>query len=357
MRGLIVCWFSLLLSLGAQAQWSLETDPSAPKFCLQNFNAYGPIYAQRVAERTSRMISELGASPSCEVVHLQEVWNSGQTAQIENGLKHRYHMSSPNKTAKIGLMTMVSGKLRDQQTFEFKVNHEGGVLDGIRKIFRVRKAFHIAKAQVGDLQESIYFLNTHLHPSSPSVRIAQLLDILNWRLKNHDLKWILSGDFNADVATFERRFVLAVLGVHDSMEQYLGHYPQEFCTYCRTNPLSWLRTNRVFDYIFYSNIGSSQTQLRAVDGRVNLRGTPQRPLSDHYGVQMHFALEPAVSIFSEQVYESRKMKTLQVIEVAQSILESQTDAEFQPYKDQLVDMARQLKTRRGPYFDYYARFY
>lgn len=357
MRGLIVCWFSLFLSICAQGQWSLEADPSAPKFCLQNFNAYGPIYAQGVSERTSRMISELDTKPSCEVVHLQEVWNGGQTTQIEDGLKHRYRMSAPNKTAKIGLMTMVSGTMKDQKTFEFKVNHEGGLLDGVRKVFRVRKAFHVTKVDLGNFGEPLYFLNTHLHPSSPSVRLTQLLDILYWRLNNQDLKWVLSGDFNADVATFERRFVLAVLGVHDSMEQYLGHYPKEFCTYCHTNPLSWLRTSRVFDYVFYSNISDRQTRLKVIDGRVNLRGTPQRPLSDHYGVQMHFTLEPAVNIFSEQVFESRKMKTLEVIEVARRILQTQSGPEFQAYSEQLTNMTQQLRARRGPYFEYFVRFH
>lgn len=190
----------------SQSAWVPDDRP--PRFCLQNFNAYGPIYASGIAERTSRMNSELQGIPKCEVVHLQEVWNAPQIRQIEQDLKHQYSISAPNKDQRIGLMSLFMGDVVATDTRSFQVNNEGGVMDGIRDALNVKKAFHVVRAEFFGIDEQFYFVNTHLHPSSEVVRVTQLLDLLDWRLRHQDAKLLLSGDFNADVNSLERELVI-----------------------------------------------------------------------------------------------------------------------------------------------------
>lgn len=338
----------------AQSSWVSDDRPL--RFCLQNFNAYGPIYASGIAERTSRMSSELQGRPKCEVVHLQEVWNAPQIRQIEQDLKHQYSISAPNKDQRIGLMSLFMGDVIATDTRSFQVNNEGGVMDGIRDALNVKKAFHVVRAGFFGIDEQFYFVNTHLHPSSEAVRVTQLLDLLEWRLRHQDAKLLLSGDFNADVNSLERGLVVQLLSARDAMEEALGGYPNKgYCTYCAGNPLGWLFSDRVFDYIFYSNVGDSPTRLRVEDGRVNMRGTPRRPLSDHFGVRVQFSVLPSAESIKE-LKLARLEKTLQTLRQAEALLLEQKGREFAPYLSTLRDLQAQLESRSGRFFDYFSLY-
>lgn len=349
---------TLFFSVTGRAEMYWQADPRPPRFCLQNFNAYGPIYASKVEERTELMTGFLQGIPKCEVVHLQEVWNDSHIDQIEKSLSRQYNISSPNRDAKIGVMSLFMGDIKGRQTVDFAVNNEGGILDTVRGAFNVKKAYHVVRASFYEMAEDFFFMNTHLHPTSQAVRLTQALDLLQWRLKNQDEKLILSGDFNADIDSVERKFLMLTLGARDAMEQSLGgSYPQWYCTYCAGNPLGWMLSNHTFDYIFFSNVGKSETSLKVLDGQVNMRGTPRKPWSDHYGVRVEFSLESEKSVVAAEVLEARRRQALEVFAVAEQILKQQKETEFQPYLRLLQDLSNQLKSRSGTFNTYFEKFH
>jgi endonuclease/exonuclease/phosphatase family metal-dependent hydrolase len=357
--GVVIQWvLSLFLVFAGtlvHAEPAWQADHSAPQFCLQNFNAYGPMYALNVFSRTEKWTAELQAKPACEVVHLQEVWRPNHINRVEHALSDRYRISSPNREARIGIMSLFKGEVRQTQTFSFNVNNEGGLLDGIREVFNVKKAFHVVTARVESLDEDMYFINTHLHPTSSSVRITQLIDLLNWRLQNQSHKMILSGDFNANFDTLEHTFVTSLLQVGDSLDLALGGYTSGTCTYCKENRLGWLSDDRVFDYVFFSNVGSATSELKVVDGKVNLRGTTKNPLSDHYGLRIQFALEPKPASIDFLTQELRRQKAINVLANAAKILREEKGAEFAPYKKELLFLVSQLQNHQGIFADYFSK--
>lgn len=356
----IAKWFvlaTLMISGQAKAEYYVSADPRPPRFCVQNFNAYGPIYASSIEERTERIAGFLTWIPKCEVVQLQEVWNESQIAILENGLKHQYNISAPNKDAKIGLMSLFMADLKGRQTVDFKVNNEGGVLDTVRSTFNVKKAFHIVRANFFGIDEDFFFMNTHLHPTSQAIRLTQVLDILQWRLKHLDEKLLLSGDFNSDIESVERKFLMMTLGMHDSMEEFFGgQYPQGYCSYCVGNPLGWTLSSHTFDYIFFSNIGGSATTLKAVEGQVNMRGTPRKPWSDHYGIRVEISVEPTKSELSKESLEARRTQAIESFAVANYILKKEENKELAPYIQMIEDLSNQLKTHQGSYNTYFENY-
>ncbi len=352
---LILLCFALPQVADAEQYWVPDTRP--PQFCLQNFNAYGPIYASKVEERSEMISSFLQWIPKCEVVHLQEVWNDSQIDIFERNLSRQYNISSPNRQAKIGLMSMFMADVKSEKTLDFSINHEGGVLDTVRSTFNVKKAFHAVRSQFFGIEEDFYFVNTHLHPSSPAVRMTQILDILRWRLANQDAKLILSGDFNADIGSIERQMVMLALGVQDAMAEFFGGtYPAGYCTYCTGNPLGWTLTSYTFDYVFFSNIGQASTTLKVENGQVNMRGTPRKPWSDHFGVRVHFSVLPETRTVQEYILNQRRDQTIRMLTDIQVYLKKQEPLEFIPYVVTVEDMIKQLKTRRGVFNQYFEKY-
>ncbi|WP_157865699.1 endonuclease/exonuclease/phosphatase family protein [Bdellovibrio bacteriovorus] len=348
---------ALLMSAQAFAEQYWVPDNRPPRFCLQNFNAYGPVYAKGIEERTGRMTALLQGIPKCDVVHLQEVWNDSQINQIENDLKRQYSISAPNKEERIGVMSLFMGDVKGTETHAFAVNNEGGVLDSVREALNVRKAFHVVKSGFFGIDEDFYFINTHLHPTSEAVRLTQVMDLLRWRMKHQDLKMLLSGDFNANVDSVERGFVMATLATRDAMEDAMGGYPKKgYCTYCARNPLGWLFSDQVFDYIFYSNVGQSATTLQVLDGQVNMQGTPRRPLSDHYGVRVEFSVDPKTSETNALGLELRRSYALDNFAKAEKILAAAKEPEFKPYLEALRKMTEQLQTKSGAFWNYFSSF-
>ncbi|WP_374030076.1 endonuclease/exonuclease/phosphatase family protein [Bdellovibrio bacteriovorus] len=347
---------TLLLGSQVHAEQYWQPDNRPPRFCLQNFNAYGPVYASGLEERTERMTGFLQALPKCDVVHLQEVWNESHINKIEKNLRHQYSMTTPNRDSRIGVMSLFMGDIKGKETVNFTVNNEGGVMDSVRDALNVKKAFHVVRAGFFGIDEDFFFMNTHLHPSSSSVRITQILDLLRWRLENPQLKLLLSGDFNADVDSLERKLVMLTLGMHDSMEEFLGGYPKGYCTYCAGNPLGWLLSDHTFDYIFFSNVGESATTLKAIEGQVNMRGTPRKPWSDHYGVRVNFSVEPAKSALTSEQTEARRIEAIETLAVAAHILKKEKGEEFRLYLKALEELSAQLKARSGKFNAYFESY-
>ncbi|UOF01668.1 endonuclease/exonuclease/phosphatase family protein [Bdellovibrio reynosensis] len=350
---------AFLVSANAFAETSWEDDIRTTTFCVQNFNAYGPIYAPDVAGRTVKMTKFLKSQSPCDVVHLQEVWNKGHIEQVETALNSFYQVSAPNKEETIGVMSMFRGTILGKQTVAFNVNNEGGMLDNVREAFDVKKAYHVVQSNLNDVEEKIFFMNTHLHPSSQAVRLTQILDLLQWRLKNQSEKMVLSGDFNADIDSLERKVLMLSLGVRDSMEEsFGGKYPAGYCTYCFLNNLSLMFTNHTFDYIFYSNVGQADTQLRPFDGEVNMKGKTTFGIaegwSDHFGVRVKFAVQPKTA--NDINIEVRREEALKALADADAILKVQERAEFKPYSTLVQQLAAELKDRNGTFNSYFESY-
>lgn len=305
-------------------------------FCVQNFNLYGPLYATDVELRTYLTAKELlQKSEPCQIIHFQEVWNDSHIEYVETLFAKKYQISAPNKKYRIGLMSLYSNIPQSPQTYSFRVNNEGGILDSIRDMAGIHKAFHVNLVPTDE--EPVLFLNTHLHPTSSAVRITQILDIYNWRQKNLQHKLIMTGDFNSAPGSIEYR-LLQALGFVDGVRQGLGGtYPKNFCTYCSWNPRSWKFSDEVIDYIWISNKGGDlKRQLSVIRADRNLMGSPDFTFSDHFGVRTYIEWENA----SPSNCHSQNNLMSQLKE-ARNILESEDREEFQPY-------IRQLKRGQWP---------
>lgn len=352
---LILLCFVLPQMADAEQYWGPDTRP--PQFCIQNFNAYGPIYASDVEERSEMISGFLQGIPKCDVVHLQEVWNEEQIDIFERNLSRQYNITSPNRRAKIGLMSLFMADVQAEKTLDFSINHEGGVLDTVRSAFNVKKAFHVVRSRFFAIDEDFYFVNTHLHPTSAAVRMTQILDILRWRLEHQDAKLVLSGDFNSDIGSIERQMVMLTLGVQDSMAEFFGGtYPVGYCTYCTGNPLGWTLTSYTFDYVFFSNVGQVDTTLKVENGQVNMRGTPRKPWSDHFGLRINFSVLPEMRTIDEDVLSQRRDQTIRMLTDIQAYLKKQEPLDFVPYVSTIEDMIKQLKTRRGVFNQYFEKY-
>lgn len=329
---------------------------SASLFCLQNFNVYGPIYAPAVAVRTTYLTDELTSeNPRCDVLQFQEVWNSEHVHQVIDAFQSDYAISAPNLKNRIGLMSLFVGQKRGEETSVYRLNDEGGVLDTIRSMSGVKKAFHVVKTQLQALNEEIYFLNTHLHPSSSSIRLAQILELYQWRLRHQDRKLVMSGDFNAEIGSLERALVISLMGMHDSMEEVLGGtYPLNFCSYCEENPHSWLSGNHLFDYIFFSNVSESADSLHALRGEVNLKGKDGYTLSDHYGVRVYLALDSLNAVVPSA--EIRRGKLISILDKTIARLRSENSGTYAESLQALLSIRQSLERRQGADWDYFSQY-
>ncbi len=136
---------------------------------------------------------------------------------------------------------------------------------------------------------------------------------------------------------------MVTLGLHDSMEEFLGQYPTDYCTYCQGNPLGWLSSNHTFDYIYFSNIGFAKTSLKTVEGAINMKGTKKAPWSDHFGVRVEFSVEPTIAETSLDVVESRRAEALVVLNEALEVLKHEDSVEYHNYIVMIEDLSSQLK--------------
>lgn len=266
-------------------------------FCVQTFNAFGPIYSRGIAERLHDMIRAFKKEGACEVSQFQEVWSEEQYEILKQGFKEeldrdtaiRFEAELPTPK-RLGLASFLLWGAQRIGVHAFQMDKDS-LYDDIRKLVKVGKGFGFAEVNLreGRASEMISLSNLHLHPFSQSVRIAQLTEWLQWldsRLPlDHPL--ILTGDFNFEPTSVEYQLVTDVLALQDSVVRVKGRYSKEDCTYCSDNPLSPPGTeNRVIDYVFYHPTGALRLMPRSAE--VNMKQYEGRPLSDHYGVRVQF---------------------------------------------------------------------
>ncbi|MFN8791098.1 MAG: endonuclease/exonuclease/phosphatase family protein [Bdellovibrionales bacterium] len=311
------------------------------QFCLQSFNGYGPVYAPATQERTELFMREI-VQDGCQVVHLQEIWNSGQMDQVTRWAGPSYRMFTPNRLAKNGLMSLSRWHIRKTQYIRFQFNTDGGWLDGGREIFGVEKGFAVQwlETPVGE----IAFVNLHLHPSSKAVRIAQLLEVIRWRMKIGAVPVVVAGDFNMAPRSVERALVIYGLKVRDAVDLLWGGYPGGFCTYCAANPLGWLSEDRIFDYAFFSG------PFRIRDIKINLKDSAGRVLSDHYGLRVDWDFDSRGIPERDLALESTRL--LQTFELAARPLRETYGAQSEVLR-LLVGYRKDLIGREGDFWAYF----
>lgn len=348
----------MLLKLSSALTTFLLTTTAlaSQPFCLQNFNVYGPIYAPAVTARTALITEQLKSeNPRCDVLQFQEVWNRDHIDQVMQAFQNSYAISAPNLDSRIGVMSLFEGEIAAQETHLYQLNSQGGVLDTIRGWSGVKKAYHIVKAKLQSQSEEMYFLNTHMHPTSGSVRLAQIVDLYRWRLQHQDRKLVMSGDFNSEIGSLERALIMSLLGVHDSMEEVMGGtYPLNFCSYCEENPHSWLSGHHLFDYVFYSNVSESAESIHALRGEVNLKGQGRNTLSDHYGVRVYLSLDSLVPLTPSP--ELRRNKLVSILDKAIAQLRAEYSQEYADTIQQLEITRESLERRQGEDWEYFSQF-
>ncbi len=269
----------------------LSSVSVAKSFCVQTFNVYGPAYASSIEPRLSALTEEIQRDP-CDSYQFQELWKEDQYTLIERSLKQiRFaplwadNIRQDGKM--IGLGSAFQGSILNARSGIFRVNNEDGIADWFRGVWGVEKGFSLMEVKL-DRAPEMLFVNVHTHPMDTSIRIAQIVQLLQ-EMGNNKLPIILTGDINATPDSIEYKLLTKVGNLQDSYFERNRSY-QGICTYCGDNPLSWSSEDRVIDFIFFQ---PSETISLAVEkSEVNLKGADrENPLSDHFGVQSHFSWE------------------------------------------------------------------
>ncbi|HPI41920.1 MAG TPA: endonuclease/exonuclease/phosphatase family protein, partial [Pseudobdellovibrionaceae bacterium] len=307
--------------------------------------------------RTEKMVERLKTMTPCQILHLQEVWSSNQAKYFLKNLENYEKTSAPNLKFRLGLMGFYKGRGLGSQTHIFPLNNDGGLLDGLRESFSVLKGFQVESIQLGKSEEPVYFLNTHLHPTSVGVRLAQILELYSWRRQHPQQKVILTGDFNFEAKSLEKRILMILFGLQDSAEQVIEGYPHKICTYCHENPLRWLSGNHIFDYIFYSNRGGHpQKKLTPLRGEVNFKADDGEFLSDHYGLRIQFQWSPlnnSENGFSQKVMSpNENQQVLKDLMIMNKILRNEPDY-FIHYQKQAESIYRSFLEKQGEAWEFY----
>ncbi len=174
---------------------------------------------------------------------------------------------------------------------------------------RLRRSPHASLAtSVGEVRldnaPSVTFLNLHTHPTSRSVRVAQILQLIDFTLfrssRANLLPLVLTGDLNAEPKSLEIELLRNVLLLRDGYLDANGGSYGASCTYCRANDLSWTFGNRVIDFTLYRS--SPDIELSAHQSEINLQGNGKfGPLSDHFGVrtQLNWKVRTPVLLASD----------------------------------------------------------
>src|SRR5690606_29174375 len=106
-------------------------------------------------------------------------------------------------------------------------------------------------------------------------------------------------------------------------------------------------------------IGEASTSLSVQSAQINLKGTPRRPLSDHYGVRVQFAYhknqEPQGQ--TRDSYNWRKETTVRYLTQAIQTLKNEEFEGFEAYTAVLANYRDQLIHGDGPFAEYFEKFH
>ena len=280
MRILLLANFLFLASFELLANTTLK---------VQTFNAYGPIYARHLESRTKGLLEAIEKDPS-DIYLFQEVWEKDHQETLANKLSKGHPFSGAfgmNKEfSRDGLFAFGKGKVLSHKVFNYPLNQDG-LLDKVRGFFGVVKAVSLTRVKLEGIG-NVLLVNTHTHPLSSKIRVAQMVFLAKKVLEHKEPKdaLIVAGDFNFTPFSLPYRLLVAVLGLEDAFLQVQGAYGAH-CTYCEGNTYGWGGPSRVIDYIFYQKTSG----LKLLSAQINLKRGPKGPLSDHFGVTATLKLD------------------------------------------------------------------
>jgi hypothetical protein len=295
--------------------------------CVQTFNAYGPAYAPNVSGRTKAWGSELAASP-CAVIQAQEIWSEQHydqaTIALRQGLPwmsavHFDRRQNPY-VGTAGLALFTDHTIVETSFEPFSVNQDG-ILDNIRTALGVIKGMGSSHLKLRHVNDEMFLVNLHTHPSSKVVRIAQMTELLDQFDRMLPLRHplIVSGDFNFEPDSIEYSMLRDILQLQDSYVSARGPYRGDECTYCKENPHHWGGGDRVIDYIWFRN--SESKTLEANASWINLNGSFGPAPSDHYGLRTLFSLRSSSpQMVDDKTFEHRRTKAMLAINAALPLL-------------------------------------
>lgn len=358
-RSLFLCSIFGLLFLGAlnfsnaraAALSAADSSGDSPQgFCVQTFNTYGPVYAKHVRQRTLALTRALD---SCAMIQLQEVWRPFQKEILAQHMPSDTTIIDADRSRSdkniSGLVGLVKGSIQKIESALFTVNGKGW-LDYGRNLMGVRKGFLATEVLLPQSRQTIVFLNLHLHHSNQAIRLAQLVDLMDWYFQTsaHRKTVILAGDFNATPDSLEMELLQTVFRFKDSYREANRVY-QDICTYCKKNPMYWGGGNRVIDYILFAD--NAGLGLAVSESAINLKYFQGIALSDHYGVKSNFAIQEGsanevVEPPSSIVYRQRVLAAHNSIQKVESKIRQQRDKKkFSTTRKKLRMIKEQLRSR------------
>jgi hypothetical protein len=345
------CFFFLINSALAQTNAQNSFNDINPKFCVQTFNAYGPLYGMNLELRTDFLLQVIKKQGACSFFNLQEVWFDSHYEQLALTLAanqdffgiYANDLSSQGKT--LGLASFIEGKEMSSGIHIYQ-NNKDGFLDWFRQMSGVGKAVAWAKVKTPFSDSPFIIANTHLHPTSETMRIAQILELIQELLEAQepDAPMIISGDFNSEPNSLEIKLLHDVLGMRDS---YLGvhkAYAEDDCTYCAENTLSWDGSNRVIDFILYRS--SLKEQLIPTSSNVNIKSHYGQYLSDHFGLRSYFSLMAAPQVLGPPDSFGERLKTARATldEAEEILLSSQDSSDFANLIVFIAELRKRMET-------------
>ena len=255
-----------------------------------SYNAYGPAYGGDLDERTTGLGSYLVLNPY-SIVGLQEVWTQDHKLQLFEVMAQQKNKDPYEKVdfntlvdGKVGLVSLFQGKELGRGA-ESYIQNSDGFLDFFRGLLDVKKAVAWVRLDVAGIG-SLLFVNTHLHPTSMTVRMSQVKQLAQviHRVRLAQDELIVVGDFNFAPDSEEYVALLEEVGVKDSYTVVHGQGSYKgVCSYCESNPYYWGGGNRVVDYVFYDF--SKESGLMPVSTEFVLK---EPVFSDHLGVRVLF---------------------------------------------------------------------
>ncbi len=324
--------------------------------CVQTFNVYATPYATYVPLRLDWMSQELNQNP-CEAVQFQELWQESDYERVADHLQKGRYLSlwADNfrygfDGQKIGLASAFLGNILRAKSVLFQVNNEDGLLDWVRDNFNVQKGFSYVEAKLDNGLRAL-FLNLHTHPNSEAIRLAQIVQLIDFVEKNpNNLPLVLTGDLNAPPISLELDLLRDLLLLRDSFVEANGPYEgsnYSLCTYCSENAFSWSSQDQIIDYVLIRN--GTQLAWSVEKSEINLKGNEMMPYSDHYGVRSHLAWqERTESVLNrkDKIVQDRISHALNAVYRTRQLLLGEHDEIF---KDALDTLELWEKTFRQGY--------
>lgn len=290
---------------------------------------------------------------------MQEVWRAGHQSNLMSSFQRMYPNASSisadsfRRDEKMtGLLGLFQGQIKSYVSKTYTLNRDG-LLDGIRTVAGVEKGFGFAQVEFFRNSEfdSVLWGNTHLHPTSEWVQLSQLVElgVFLQMPESFDAPLVLAGDFNFPPQSLGWNFLVHVLGFQDAYLLGSQEFQRESCSYCEENSLSWGGGSRRIDHIFFR---PSKTQVIEVEfADITLTGTPQSPLSDHYGVRSWLRMGERQSAPSP--WPSRQQQLLKQKKILASMIQilKKESTKTRPFYRSLEQLSNTLTQGLSPQHD------